>query len=341
MSGFKLTTIALKKPSPAASAAVSKPKVISSVFGGGKGEDDDSDDDSGSKRPDDQRTRIARVNKELEERAKRAEEESRRASQAAGLDPDLFDYDGSYDRLKGDSQGSVSDSQVLSSIASSGDWKVGHAATDQPVQLKSRYIDNLHQAVKLREREADRAKERRLLREKLQESKDNPDIPEVSFITSAYKEKLKEREMWEKEDVRKVGMAAFYSNASKNIALGADVQSSSTSVYTAGGQRIQNILASASSMDAPSSSTSGSSELVNATVLSIDNSSRKRDINDAMLDASVSVDINNSNSVLQNDDVPLQNPPILAPVISKEEKLMTAKERYLARKQQKVQSDSA
>jgi hypothetical protein len=56
----------------------------------------------------------------------------------------------------------------------------------------------LKSAAKLREKESDRAYERKLLKEKLEGGEEFDDKPQ--FITTAYKERLKEKEQWEYED---------------------------------------------------------------------------------------------------------------------------------------------
>ena len=237
---------------------------------------------------------------------------------------------------------------------------------------RSRYVDDLMQAAKRREKEADRANERRLLREKEKEERDNPNVPEQSFITSAYKEKLKERELWEaeekrqqeqdkQEDVRKVGLVAFYANQSKNISLGADVQTSSTSAYTSGGSRIQNIIAptplssSSSTSSASSSSSAAATTTTTLQPLAVNNSvGMKRDhengllydqtntssnkeggentiINGSIQSKSDNIDSSSSSSSLTSSSA----------IIGRDEKILSAKERYLARKQQKVEETAS
>lgn len=95
---------------------------------------------------------------------------------------------------------------------------------------------------KIRERENDRIRERILLKERSEEDKLFGD--KDKFITSAYKQKLKENEQWELEDKRLAkieaeqdvtknanAMAGFYRNLlDGNLAMGSDVKA--TSKYT-------------------------------------------------------------------------------------------------------------
>ena len=90
---------------------------------------------------------------------------------------------------------------------------------------------------------------RRLLKERQQEDAEFGDMPK--FVTSAYKQKLMEDQKWEYEDrladaveknttVESRGMHGFMSNLlTKNIAMGADVERSAVSAYTAGSSRQQ------------------------------------------------------------------------------------------------------
>eukprot|EP01035_Chromulina_nebulosa_P026287 gene26287-34383_t len=141
---------------------------------------------------------------------------------------DIYDYDGVYDSMKA----AIEISHPLS--RSSND-------NDPP---KARYIQNLQQAAKIREKENDRAYERKLFKERKELEGQGVVVNEESFITSAYKQKLIEKEAWEyeerlqeeldkKQDVRKKGMHGFYSNLlTKNIALGGEIKPDVVSAFT-------------------------------------------------------------------------------------------------------------
>lgn len=52
-----------------------------------------------------------------------------------------------------------------------------------------------------------------------------------------------QEEVDKRHDVRKLGMQGFYANLlTKNIALGGDVETSATSAFTVGSQRVNNII---------------------------------------------------------------------------------------------------
>lgn len=147
------------------------------------------------------------------------------------LEDNSYDYDGEYDQIK-----KQREEELRCNLSSSG--SLGQS---------SRYIANLKASAKVREREKERIFEKILLKEREEEDKMFSNKPK--FITSAYKEKLKESQRWEYEDklaeelekrkdVRSAGMHGFYSNLlTKNIAMGNDVEGNALSAYTAGSER--------------------------------------------------------------------------------------------------------
>jgi coiled-coil domain-containing protein 55 len=145
---------------------------------------------------------IAKEQAALRARAQRA---------AAAVADDTYDFDGAYD--------SFSSNQKTSTTLT--------AAADR----KSRYVADLLQASKQRQAEREIVMERKIAREQAAEDPEYQD--KDKFVTSAYKRKLQERNVWQAEqekleqdeqanDVskRKDGMAGFYGNLQKNVALG-------------------------------------------------------------------------------------------------------------------------
>ncbi len=111
---------------------------------------------------------------------------------------------------------------------------------------KSRYISGLLDTAKARDRVKEVIHEKKLLKEREAEDAIYGDTPQ--FVTSAYREKLKEREQWELEekkaeregvgsDVHHKGMASFYGNILNNktqlLTSSGDIPSSSA--YTVDG----------------------------------------------------------------------------------------------------------
>eukprot|EP01040_Poterioochromonas_malhamensis_P020317 gene20317-24224_t len=153
------------------------------------------------------------------------------AAKAMKEDPNIFDYDGTYDEI----QSSRNDSLARK-----------FAPTNQEAP-KARYIGSLQAASQLREKEQERTFERQLLKERKAEDDLYGDQPK--YITAAYKEKLMETKKWEledkmmeavekKHDVRGLGMQGFYANLlTKNVAMGGDVKANAISAYTAGSER--------------------------------------------------------------------------------------------------------
>lgn len=66
------------------------------------------------------------------------------------------------------------------------------------VAKESRYIGNLMTTAGIREKEKDRAYDRKLLKERKLEDAEFGD--KAKFMTSAYKQKLVEDQKWEKDD---------------------------------------------------------------------------------------------------------------------------------------------
>ena len=143
-----------------------------------------------------------------------------RAAEAAD-DTGLYDYDGAYDSFHSNNQDGASSSQ------------------QQQQQSGSRYIGELLQAAERRQRERDVVHERRVAREQAAEEAADPSLRgKEMFVTAAYKKQLEERKLWqarEKQEERRAeeeasnvttrrghqdGMANFYSNLNRNVALG-------------------------------------------------------------------------------------------------------------------------
>jgi coiled-coil domain-containing protein 55 len=158
------------------------------------GDNDEDDDDDNEESGRDQ------VNRDL---LREQEALRRRASSALNS----YDFDGTYVETS----------------------KVGEAPAS--TKRESRYIaDMMKKAVK-RNYERDIALERKVAKEQAAEEADF--LGKEKFVTSAYKKKLAERELWkqeeeeqsrrdEKEDVtkRKDGLIGFYSNFNKNASMG-------------------------------------------------------------------------------------------------------------------------
>ena len=206
---------------------------------------------------------------------------------------------------------------------------------------------------------------RNLLKERKKEDEQFGDAPK--FLTTAYKKKLTEDRKWEYEDrlaeeieqrtdVRQRGMQGFYSNLlTKNVALGGDIATSAVSAYTAGSQRQQmldgtlpissitnnnNEIVESISADNIHSNEVGDDNNAESNVIKKRKLSESEDIhpistmNDVIgvikdvkdverIQADASV-LNESNQENPKRDVEIKP--------SKEEIVMSARERYLARK---------
>jgi len=139
------------------------------------------------------------------------------AAAVASSSSDLYDYDGQYDSFSSDRRKQV---------------------TDAPETKKeSRYIGKLLEHAKNRQLEHETILERKVAREQAEEEAKGEYVGKEKFVTSAYKQKIIERDAWlkedekiarkeKKEDVTKVkgGSGAltlgFYKNLSKNVSMG-------------------------------------------------------------------------------------------------------------------------
>lgn len=136
-----------------------------------------------------------------------------------------------------------------------------------------------------------------------------------------YEEKLQE-ELDRNNDVRKKGMSGFYSNLlTKNISVGGDI-SSATSSYTTGGHRNDRLI-----------------DENNVELLQEDRETKR-----LKQDTSISINlkvIDNSEITIKNDEIiqqleeSIEGIPIVD-VIKKEDVVLSARERYLQRKQNKI-----
>jgi Coiled-coil domain-containing protein 55 (DUF2040) len=140
------------------------------------------------------------------------------AAAADGNMNPLYDYDGAYDSFHPDTK------------------KKEQAKVDSK---ESRYIGDLLKAAEQRKQERDIAHERKVAREQAAEEEADPEVRgKEQFVTAAYKRKLEERKVWHEQeekqrkiddenDVTKrtdgVGMASFYGNLNKNVAMGGGV----------------------------------------------------------------------------------------------------------------------
>ena len=102
---------------------------------------------------------------------------------------------------------------------------------EEPKKKESRYIADMMKKAAKRNFELELAHERKLARE--QAAEEGEFAGKDKFITSAYKKKLAERELWKQEDQEqqqrdqredvtksKSGIVGFYSNFNKNVSLG-------------------------------------------------------------------------------------------------------------------------
>jgi len=207
------------------------------------------------------------------------------------------------------------------------------------------------------------------LKERKAEDEQFGDAPK--FLTSAYKKKLEEDQKWNyedrladeiemKTDVRSAGMQGFYSNLfTKNVALGGDVTKSALSAYTAGSQRQKMFTANDDSnkistevgKEATANNTAVSTEV---TPLPDDDTLRRKrpisDINENTISTlaadtvtpkeitSVRKDKESTSLIDLNTQASGVEPPTeetkTVEVVTRTEIVMSAKERYLLRKQQ-------
>jgi hypothetical protein len=197
---------------------------------------------------------------------------------------------------------------------------------------------------------------RRLLKERQVEDAEFGDMPK--FVTTAYKKKLMEDSKWEYEDrladavernttAETRGMHGFLSNLlTKNIAMGADVETSAVSAYTADSSRQRRKLEEEGGEDSGDGSKSAASPQRFASAKRSHEHISKDDLEVDSRDA-VGNNKAGPSAVLQptgevwkegattmTTDIPAAAPPPVAavPTVSKEDAVKAAKERYLARK---------
>jgi coiled-coil domain-containing protein 55 len=245
------------------------------------------------------------------------------AANAMKDDPNIFDYDGAYDQMQSAKQNSMNK-------------RFAAVSSEAP---KSRYIGNLQAASQLREKEQERIFERKLIKERELEDTLYGDQPK--YVTTAYKEKLLESKKWDyedkmmeevekKHDVRSLGMQGFFSSLlTKNVAMGGDVKANAISAYTAGSERQEQVLEDRSK---PGNNSSGS----------IENDSSHRQVSEDAPSSSMKRPRSPSEeeqfpvSSLDNKHSADQS-SVASPVPKmqrKEDAVLSARERYLARKKQ-------
>jgi coiled-coil domain-containing protein 55 len=185
---------------------------------------DDDDDSSSSSHDEKPLTGRKAVNQQISREQAAVRERALTASTAPdSVDPQIYDYDGAYD--------SFSQQPTAVKGSSSSRREQQDAAGSE---RKSRYIGDLMKNAEKRKIERDIIYERKVARE--QEAEENLD-PECRgkerFVTAAYKRKLEERKVWQQEEERQQkqeedndvtkqshGVAAFYGNWNRNIAMG-------------------------------------------------------------------------------------------------------------------------
>jgi coiled-coil domain-containing protein 55 len=233
----------------------------------------------------------------------------------------VYDYDGEYDSFKKERE-----SQLLSQS------RLSSASSSQPT---ARYIDSLKASAKVREREKDRVYEKQLLKEREEEEKEFGDKPK--FLTSAYKAKLEEEKKWEyedrlaeeiekRQDVKQKGMQGFYSNLlTKNIAMGSDVTDNAISAYTAGSSRQRHLVDEKQDSDLQQEqSYRTNSDKPKLSHIAVAESSTS----DVRIDSNV-VDDQNDQSHSSSHGREDSGEVVVA---KKDDKILSARERYLARK---------
>ncbi len=182
-----------------------------------------------------------------------------------------------------------------------------------------------------------------LLKERKQEDAEFGD--KDKFITSAYKKKLIEDQKWEYEDkladeiekrtsVASRGMHGFYANLlTKNIAMGSDVSTSAVSAYTAGSERMKMRLGeedpSLPPMEEPVSPETSSTKRTMDAGDQLDEKKEKK----IKVEETLPSEPTPLPPPLSTPPLPVQPPAPVEPQKSKEEIVLSAKERYLQRKQ--------
>jgi len=314
-------TVGLKRPPP-------------SIFGRDALEDEDEDDGGGDSRSS-KDAFVKRANKMFDYQNQQnttSKEVGKVHATAIDEDPSIFDYDGSYDSFKQQANERLASNRLIS-------------AGGAKAAPSSRYISDLKSAALVREKEKDRVYERRLLKERELEDKEFGDTEK--FVTQAYKEKLLEQRKWEYEDrlnaelearhdVTKVGMQSFYANLlTKNVSAGASIKENSISAYTAGGARQSSLLSDPNETTTVAEADLKLSIGIDANALSSSSlhESEQEQKQEELKDKPVAKGGLHENKEKGNLESG-SNPVPEATIVSKDEKLLSAKERYLARKQQ-------
>ncbi|TDH66506.1 hypothetical protein CCR75_007742 [Bremia lactucae] len=149
---------------------------------------------------------------------------------ALAEDASVFDYDAVYDDMKS--------ARAIEAGKS--------AAKREDEKKRPKYISTLLQQAKIREVENERIRERRLLNERKADDVLYGD--KEKLVSASYKRKLQEMQRWDAEDARLAeveeredvvkqaehGIAGFYANLNKNIAMGGSTDNA-RSAYTAHG----------------------------------------------------------------------------------------------------------
>ena len=186
------------------------------VFGGGSEEEDADEEPAAASAMISGRQAVNRaIVKEQE--AVRARVAAAVATSSEQQDGGLYDYDGAYDSFHPKPQ-----------------HQDDAASPKEGEEKKSRYIGELLKAAQERQQERDVVYERKMVREQAAEEEADPAMRgKEKFVTAGYKRKLEERKLWEaaqedqrraeeENDVtkRKEGMANFYGNFQRNVAMG-------------------------------------------------------------------------------------------------------------------------
>lgn len=207
----------------------------------------------------------------------------------------------------------------------------------------------------VREKEKERIFDRKLLKEREQEDAQFGDKPK--FLTAAYKQKLLDEKKWEYEDklaekverrtdVRGSGMTGFYANLlTKNIAMGGDVGTSSTSAYTVGNERQKRLINDEPYLSAVSESAGFNDAHISDQVKTSDdvtstgdNISKIDDEKGAYKSGKHGRDYEDVTADSQT--YPLQKMRTEEVHQKRQEVVLSARERFLARKQQQQQYES-
>ena len=254
-------------------------------------------------------------------------------SEALKEDANIFDYDASYDSFKQTSEDKIKGSFL-----------------NKDAPPTSRYISNLKKSAMVREKEKDRIYERKLLKERELEDKEFEGAEK--FVTTAYKEKLAEQKKWEYEerlteeiekrhDVTKVGMQGFYSNLlTKNISAGASTDNA-ISAYTSGSVRQASILSyntqESESKEPPPENVKKEESNDNQNIVVSEDIIPKENYEDISKKISTDHPDTKREEVISNNQIPTKdttgtNSINSITISDPKEKVMSARERFLARK---------